>query len=98
MSHINTGDLHAQLSGASSINLSGSGDLVDISGSGASYTDLINYVGSNGYVNLSGASNGKINVQESLQVRLSGTSNLWYTGDPQVHVIEISGLARIIKL
>jgi hypothetical protein len=96
--NINTGDLHAQLSGASSIHLTGSGDIVDISLSGASYTDLVNFIGTNGYAALSGASSAKVNVTETLQVGLSGTSILWYAGDPELNVIAMSGLSKLIRM
>jgi hypothetical protein len=91
-------NLHSQLSGASSIYLTGSGEIVDVSVSGASYVDLADFIGINGYVSMSGASNGKINVEESLQVELSGTSQLWYAGNPQLSIIEISGLAKLHRL
>jgi len=96
--NINTGDLHAQLSGASTTYLNGSGDIIDISCSGASYIDLVNFMAKNGYVTLSGASNGKVNVEETLQVNLSGVSNLSYAGNPKLNIIEISGLSNLIRL
>jgi hypothetical protein len=95
---IDVSELQAQLSGASSIYLTGSGEIVDLSVSGASFVDLANFSGINGYVSMSGASNGKVNLEETLQVQLSGTSQLWYAGNPQVYIIEISGLAKLHRL
>ncbi|MFC2084079.1 GIN domain-containing protein [Bacteroidota bacterium] len=95
---INTGDIHFELSGASSIDLSGSGKNFFVHCSGASNLNLVNFSGKSADVHLSGASVATLNVSNSLKADLSGASVLYYLGNPNSTNFSTSGESRVVKL
>jgi hypothetical protein len=84
-----------ELSGASNINLTGSGGDIKLNASGASTAALPYYPVKNASIDFSGASDGSIDVSGSLDVKLSGASNLKYTGNPTLGNIDISGASDL---
>jgi len=83
------------LSGASVVKISGKIDNMKISASGAS--DLKNYdlVVDNCIADLSGASDVKITVNQSISAKASGASNLDYKGTPERRDVSSSGASNI---
>jgi hypothetical protein len=64
---------------------------MNLKGSGASSANCADLTASKGYVELSGASNAKINATHQLDYDLSGASHLDYCGQPSVGRNECSG-------
>ena len=83
------------VSGASTVQLKGSADSIDADGSGSSKLKLADLKVKNANVFLSGASNGTINVDENLDVKLSGSSTLQYIGEPALGIIDITGASKL---
>lgn len=89
--NINIANLDVNLAGASTSKLEGRVDNVRIDASGASDLKNYNLVVSNCIAQLSGASDVKITVNNSLSVKASGASTLNYRGNPQKTEINTSG-------
>jgi len=85
------GDLRANLSGASSLELTGSGLDIDVTASGASHVTLQNFICADAKVNFSGASSGTVKAAGRLDVQLSGASSLRYFGSPTLGDINVTG-------
>ena len=79
------------LSGASHLQLSGSGDDLVAHASGASNLQLGDFVCEDADIDFSGASRGTVNVQGTLDARLSGASSLSYKGNPTLGSVSTSG-------
>ena len=84
-------------SGASDINVTGSAGNIKLSGSGASTASLRYFTAGDADVELSGASNGSINVSGRLDVNLSGASDLNYYGNPTLGNIRTTGASDLNK-
>lgn len=83
------------LSGASSITLTGSGGNIGLEGSGASNADLAAFAVDNAFIDFSGASHGRLDINGRLDVDLSGASSLEYKGTPALGNIDLSGASSI---
>ena len=92
---IEMADGRFDLSGASSLELEGSANDIDIEASGASHVKLSNFSAVDAEVNLSGASNATVNVSGRLDGDLSGSSKLNYIGNPTLGSISASGSSTI---
>ncbi len=86
-----------ELSGASQIDLTGTAKDVSIEASGASDINLAGLVMATADVHLSGASDAAINVIDTINVDLSGASDMEYTGNPKLGKIEMSGGSTLSK-
>jgi hypothetical protein len=91
------GDARFNLSGASSIALSGSADDLNADASGASHLELDDFTVRNANIEFSGASNGTVNMDGTLNVDLSGASHLYYIGEVILGDIDISGGSSISR-
>jgi len=97
MQDINVGDFKVELSGASRLTAEGSGnDLLSIV-SGASNLDLSNLPVTNSNLSISGASQATVNLDGTLDATVSGTSTLYYIGEPTMGNIDISDTSSINK-
>ncbi len=97
-----TGDLIAgnadfDVSGASSVQLEGSASDMVADVGGASRVKLAGFTVNNADVNLSGASNGTVNLDGRLDAELSGASKLEYMGEPTMGTINTSGASTLSK-
>jgi len=92
---IRAGNLRAGLSGASRLTLAGSGQRLELNGSGGSNADLLNWPASDAVVHLSGGSRADVNVSGHLDAELSGGAHLEYAGKPTLGRVETSGGASI---
>jgi hypothetical protein len=88
-------NLNAHLSGASNISLQGSGNRIDLSGSGASHFDLRDFAGNDATIDMSGASHAALTVNGNLNAKLSGASSLKYRGEPKLGLIHTSGASTV---
>jgi hypothetical protein len=83
------------LSGASDINLTGSGGDIKVHGSGASHAELFYFTVNNADIELSGASSTHLEVRGRLDVDLSGASTLEYLGNPTLGKNDVSGASDL---
>ncbi len=92
------GDCDIHLSGASVINMNGNCNDLFLESSGASKLNMGNFVATEAYFILSGASDGTVHVTNHLDAELSGASVLRYYGDPVIGNLTTTGASSIIKL
>ena len=86
------------LTGASTVNLSGSCKNLNIDASGASEIDLEQFESGNVDINLTGASAALIFSNGTIKANLSGASILSYMGDAEITSITSSGLSIVRHL
>jgi hypothetical protein len=96
--YIQMDDGHFDLSGASSLELQGSGDDISIGASGASQVTLPDFPVATADINLSGASHAVIDVSDRMDINLSGASTLEYSGDPKLGSLNVSGGSTIERI
>jgi len=84
-------------SGGSHVTLSGSADSIDIKGSGGSHYNLQDYSVSDADINLSGGSHANVHVNGTLNVDISGGSEVSYTGEPTLGDIEVDWESELIE-
>jgi hypothetical protein len=90
-------DIEFEVSGASTVQLEGSAVDMAADVSGASHIKLGNLKVYNVDINLSGASNGAINLDGRLDVELSGASQLYYIGEPTLGTLDVTGGSKITE-
>ena len=88
---IATADADFDLSGGSQVILAGSANDLVVKGSGGSQFDLEAFSVNNADINLSGGSRATVNVDGTLNVDLSGGSQVIYVGEPARGDISLSG-------
>jgi len=94
---IETKNIALEVSGASAVQLKGSAGSIAADVSGASHLKLADLKVGNANVILSGASNGTINLDGSLDAKLSGSSRLEYIGEPALGIMDITGASKLKK-
>jgi len=93
-----SGDAKLIISGASTVELTGSAEDLEIGeGAGASSLDLSNFPVNNAKVNLSGASSATIQLDGQLDADISGASHLYYIGGPTMGNVVTSGGSIVSK-
>jgi hypothetical protein len=90
-------NLMANLSGGSHVTLSGSADSIDIKGSGGSHFNLQDYSVSDADINLSGGSHADVNVNGTLNVDISGSSEVTYIGEPTMGKTDVAWDSDLTK-
>jgi len=88
-------DADFDISGASRLELDGGGENLKVKASGASDVDLGDFVSEDVDISLSGASKGTINLNGTLDVNMSGASELRYYGSPTMGEIYATGVSKI---
>jgi len=83
------------LSGASSLELEGTANDIDVQASGASHVGLADFSVVNADINLSGASDATINASGRLDGNMSGASRITYLGNPTLGSVSASGGSTI---
>jgi hypothetical protein len=92
---IQAGDTSFDVSGNSSATVAGSAGDVSVDASGSSEVDLTDFPASDGTVNASGASTVTVNLGGRLDADASGSSDIYYLGDPDLGSIDTSGSSTI---
>lgn len=92
---IRAGGADFALSGASSVELRGGAETLDLNGSGASESNLADFPVSAANVELNGGSRATVNVAGRLDGNLSGGATLTYTGNPEIGNFATSGGASL---
>lgn len=88
-------NLFIDLSGASTTKIAGEVKNLKIEASGASDVKSYDLVTENSSVIISGASDVKLTVTNSIKAKASGASNLFYKGNPKSREISSSGASNI---
>jgi len=91
------GDAEFKISEASSVELDGSAVDIVVDASGASHAELGGFQVTNADVRLSGASEGTVKLDGTLDADLSGASHLGYIGNPQMGNINTSDSSTLAK-
>ncbi|MBI9097604.1 MAG: DUF2807 domain-containing protein [Spirochaetaceae bacterium] len=94
---ISSAHIDCQVSGASELTISSitsTGQMI-IDCSGASELDCKNTASTDGDIAVSGASEVYVNLSGALTASVSGASALYYSGNPTLHNIDISGASRL---
>jgi hypothetical protein len=94
---IRSGDVSLDLSGASEVTLSGSGGNLVIDASGSSDVDLAEFPVEDADLDLSGSSEIILNVNGTLDVSASGSSDVEYVGEPTLGSIDTSGSSSVSR-
>jgi hypothetical protein len=94
------GDIEAakisfDLSGGSDANVSGSGQEATIDVAGGSQIDLSNFPVAEVTVNAAGGSTATVNASGKLNADASGSSQIYYLGDPTMGEIDTSGSSSV---
>lgn len=84
-----------EASGASRIELDGEGGNTTLKLSGASKAELSRFPLQNADIEISGASNAYITLNGRLNARVSGASNLIWSGEPIMGDIQITGASKL---
>jgi hypothetical protein len=92
---IQVGDARFDVSGNSSVTVTGSAGGLSVDASGSSEVDLTDFPASDGTVNVSGASTVTVNLSGRLDADASGSSDVYYLGDPILGQIDTSGSSSI---
>lgn len=92
---VTSGDAEMEGSGASKIELSGAGGDLRLSLSGASNAELADFTVQDASIEVSGASNARVNVAGRLDAEASGASSVHYVGSPELGTIRESGASRV---
>lgn len=93
---LDTERLSARAEGASSLKFKGTAKEVELTASGASHVDLSGLSADRAEVELSGASNARVEPKSSLDYTISGASTLRYRGDPKIGKSESSGASSVV--
>ena len=88
-------DAEFTLSGASRAELSGAANNVVLSAWGASRLDLTDFALNDTGINLKGASEAAVTVNGKLDMDLSSGSRLYYSGNPTMGKINVSGASTL---
>lgn len=94
---IDSNDLELNLSGSGNVHLKGNADNFTTKLSGSGDIDAVNLKSKNVDVNVSGSGNSRINCNESLTARVSGSGDIKYTGNPEKRDVKVSGSGNISK-
>jgi hypothetical protein len=84
------------LSGASNLTMTGYGNSLNAEVSGASYLQAFHYSVEEADVEVSGSSRAKISVNKDLKAEASGSSIVYYRGEPSVKM-NTSGSSSVVK-
>jgi hypothetical protein len=88
---LDAGDVTFTLSGASTVDIQGSAGDMAVSAAGASHVRLSSFEVDNADIMLSGASDGTVNMDGTLDADLSGASSLTVRGDAIMGDVNLSG-------
>lgn len=88
-------ELAGSVSGAGEIALTGAARALKLDASGGSTLELAGLAVGDADLTLTGGTDAKVLVTGTLDVSASGGSRLWYSGDPKLGKIDVSGGAEV---
>jgi Putative auto-transporter adhesin, head GIN domain len=97
VSNLTTNSLTTQISGSGTITASGTANDQDIAISGSGGYQAEQLTSKTAKVQISGSGDASVLATELLDVKISGSGTLTYSGNPQQITQEISGSGKLIK-
>ncbi|MEP6804506.1 MAG: head GIN domain-containing protein [Flavobacterium sp.] len=94
---LDTTNLELNLSGSGNVHLKGNTDKFTTKLSGSGNIDAVNLKTKNVDVNVTGSGNSRVNCNENLVARVSGSGDIKYTGSPEKRDVKVSGSGNISK-
>jgi hypothetical protein len=94
---VDSNNLELSLSGSGNVHLKGNTDNFTTKLSGSGDVDASNLKSKNVDANVSGSGNSRVNCNESLTARVSGSGDIKYTGNPEKRDVKVSGSGNISK-
>lgn len=95
--NVDADTLELDLSGSGNAHLKGNSNNFTAKLAGSGNIDAVNLKSKNADVKVSGSGNSKINCNESLTARVSGSGDIKYTGNPEKRDVKVSGSGNISK-
>ena len=95
---MNIDKLNSKLTGASNLNLTGTSASIELDATGASNLSDYGFETNSLTCDLEGASNVYLTIQQTLDVKASGGSNVYYKGNGVVSSQDLSGGSTIQKM
>lgn len=95
---LKTVDLDSKISGSGNMDLTGSARNVNIQISGSGNLDAEDLASENCQVRISGSGNCRVQVNNTLESRVSGSGNVFYKGNPEKLSNHSSGSGSIKKI
>jgi hypothetical protein len=95
---VKTTNFEANLSGSGDVVLTGNSDSFTSKISGSGDVDAVNLVTKNSNLTVSGSGDMKVNCNESLYARVSGSGNIAYKGNPKTKDTKVNGSGEISKI
>ncbi len=92
---IKANSIQFEVSGASKVELEGAANSIVLNASGASNVDLTYFPVGEADVTLSSASEATVNVKKTLDMVVSGASRLYFLGNPEIGIVDISGASTV---
>ena len=92
---IEADDLEQKISGSGSISISGEADRAEISISGSGNLEALDLEVDDCVVRISGSGRCKISVGDSLEANISGSGSVYYKGDPDRLISNVSGSGKV---
>ncbi len=93
--NIKAGTISFELSGASVAKVTGDAENIKIAASGASDVKSYDLKAQNCVASLSGASDVRLSISNSVVVSASGASTLYFDGSPEKRIIKTSGASSV---
>lgn len=94
---VDSNNLELNLSGSGNVQLKGNTNNFTTKLSGSGDINAANLKSKNVDVNVSGSGNSRVNCNESLTARVSGSGDIKYTGNPEKRDVKVSGSGKISK-
>jgi hypothetical protein len=95
---VSADDLEASISGSGNMEVSGTADQVELTISGSGNLEAEELRVDRYDVRISGSGRSRIYVGDELNAKISGSGSVYYTGDPDKVISNVSGSGRVKEL
>jgi len=95
--NVNADDIQASISGSGNMTITGNADEVELTISGSGNMDAEELKVDRYEVRISGSGRSRIHVGDELEAKISGSGSVYYTGDPDKVISNVSGSGRVKK-
>ncbi len=95
---VETDEMDASISGSGNMTISGEADEVQLTISGSGNMDAEDLMADRYEVRISGSGRSRIHVGDELDAKISGSGSVYYAGDPDKVISNVSGSGRVKKL
>ncbi len=95
---VEASQLTVDVTGAGVINLQGAVDIMNLNLTGAAHAKLDSLSVTKAVVTASGASNGRLNVTEKIEGKVTGAASIIMVKEPMINELSVSSLATAVKI